>query len=61
VPPQKGAETFEKVIPALSKKFTVYALDYPGHGYSDISKGDYDARFFVHAVEGFLNALDFVT
>jgi pimeloyl-ACP methyl ester carboxylesterase len=51
-------DLFEKVIPALSKEFTVYALDYPGHGYSDIPRGDYDARFFVHAVEGFLNALD---
>lgn len=51
-------DLFEKVIPALSKEFTVFALDYPGHGYSDIPGGDYDARFFVHAVEGFLNALD---
>ncbi len=51
-------DLFEKVIPPLAKEFTVYALDYPGHGYSDIPKGEYDARFFVHAVEGFLNALD---
>jgi len=29
-------DLFEKVIPELSKHFTVYALDYPGHGYSDI-------------------------
>jgi pimeloyl-ACP methyl ester carboxylesterase len=27
-------DLFEKVIPELSKHFTVHALDYPGHGYS---------------------------
>lgn len=32
---------FEKVIPALSKHFTVYALDLPGHGYSTITKTEY--------------------
>ena len=31
-------DLFEKVIPELSKHFTVYALDYPGHGYSDIPR-----------------------
>ena len=51
-------DLFEKVVPELSKHFTVYALDYPGHGYSDIPKARYDAAFFVDAVEGFLNALD---
>ena len=47
-------DLFEKVVPELSKHFTVYALDYPGHGYSDIRKVRYDAAFFVKAVEGFL-------
>jgi pimeloyl-ACP methyl ester carboxylesterase len=51
-------DLFEKVIPDLSKHFAVYALDYPGHGYSDIPKARYDADFFVGAVEGFLDALD---
>ncbi len=51
-------DLFEKVVPALSKHFTVYALDLPGHGYSDIPKANYDAAFFVHAVEGFLDKLD---
>lgn len=51
-------DLFEKVVPGLAKSFTVYALDYPGHGYSDIPKARYDADFFVHSVEGFLNALD---
>lgn len=51
-------DLFEKVVPDLAKYFTVYALDYPGHGYSDIPKAKYDADFFVHSVEGFLDDLD---
>jgi pimeloyl-ACP methyl ester carboxylesterase len=51
-------DLFEKVVPELSKHFTVYALDYPGHGYSDIPSARYDAAFFTRAVEGFLNKLD---
>lgn len=51
-------DLFERVLPGLAKHFTVYALDYPGHGYSDIPKAKYDADFFVSAVEGFLNALE---
>jgi pimeloyl-ACP methyl ester carboxylesterase len=51
-------DLFETVIPELSKHHTVYALDYPGHGYSDIPRARYDASFFVAAVEGFLEAHD---
>src|SRR5262245_18425032 len=51
-------DLFEKVVPELSKHFTVYALDYPGHGYSDIPQAHYDAAFFTKAVEGFLDNLD---
>ena len=29
-------DIFQKVIPELEKDFTVYALDFPGHGFSDI-------------------------
>lgn len=53
-------DLFEKVVPDLAKYFTVYALDYPGHGYSDIPKAKYDADFFVHSVEGFLDHLDLI-
>ena len=49
-------DLFETVIPELSKHCTVYALDYPGHGYSDIPRARYDAPYFVAAVEGFLEA-----
>jgi pimeloyl-ACP methyl ester carboxylesterase len=51
-------DLFHKVIPELRRDFTVYALDYPGHGYSDISNGSYDADFFVKHVNGFLDELD---
>ena len=51
-------DLFEKVVPELSKHFTVYALDYPGHGYSDIPEARYDAAFFTQAAEGFLDRLD---
>jgi pimeloyl-ACP methyl ester carboxylesterase len=51
-------DIFEKLVPLLSKSFTVYALDYPGHGFSDIPKTDYDPDLFVRTVEGFLEKLD---
>jgi pimeloyl-ACP methyl ester carboxylesterase len=51
-------DLFEKVVPDLAATFTVYALDYPGHGYSDIPKARYDADFFVHSVEMFLDRVD---
>jgi pimeloyl-ACP methyl ester carboxylesterase len=50
-------DLFEKIAPELSKHFTLYALDYPGHGYSDIPKTRYDAAFFTGAVEGFFEKL----
>ncbi|MCI0707287.1 MAG: alpha/beta hydrolase [Ignavibacteriae bacterium] len=51
-------DLFHKVIPELARDFTVYVLDYPGHGYSDIPDGSYDADFFVKYVDGFLDELD---
>jgi pimeloyl-ACP methyl ester carboxylesterase len=51
-------DIFQKVIPPQGKRFTVYALDYPGHGYSDIPTVDYKPMLFVGAVTGFLDQLD---
>ncbi len=51
-------DLFEKLIPALARSFTVYALDYPGHGYSEIPDARYDADFFVRSLEAFLEGLD---
>ena len=51
-------DIFQKMIPELSKSFTVYAFDYPGHGWSDIPKTDYTADYFVNSVEKYLEKLD---
>ena len=51
-------DIFEKIVPALARNFTVYALDYPGHGFSDIPKTNYRPELFVAAVEKFLEKLD---
>jgi pimeloyl-ACP methyl ester carboxylesterase len=45
------------VSPPLSRRFRVYALDYPGHGYSDIPTAEYSAEYFVATVAGFLDAV----
>ena len=51
-------DMFQRVVPALAKQFRVYAVDYPGHGYSDIPKTEYTADLFVSSVAGFLTALE---
>jgi pimeloyl-ACP methyl ester carboxylesterase len=51
-------DMFQKVVPELSQRFRVYAMDYPGHGYSDIARADYTADFFVRSVAGFLDQLN---
>jgi pimeloyl-ACP methyl ester carboxylesterase len=51
-------DIFEKLVPLLAQSYTVYALDYPGHGFSDIPSTDYRPELFVNAVEGFLDKLD---
>jgi pimeloyl-ACP methyl ester carboxylesterase len=50
-------DMFQKVFPELAKRYRVYALDYPGHGYSDIPQADYTADFFTTSVARFLDAL----
>ncbi|MFT7460661.1 MAG: pimeloyl-ACP methyl ester carboxylesterase [Planctomycetota bacterium] len=51
-------DIFQKMIPELSQSFTVYAMDYPGHGWSDIPSTDYTADFFVNSVNKFMEELD---
>jgi pimeloyl-ACP methyl ester carboxylesterase len=51
-------DIYQKIIPELSKHFKVYALDYPGHGYSDIPEIEYSPELFIDAVDGFLDKLD---
>jgi pimeloyl-ACP methyl ester carboxylesterase len=50
-------DLFQKVFPELAQRYRVYALDYPGHGYSDIPPADYTADFFTASVAQFLEAL----
>ncbi|MCZ6665896.1 MAG: alpha/beta hydrolase [Gammaproteobacteria bacterium] len=50
-------DLFEKVIPALSEDFTVFAVDYPGHGFSDIPRANYDAEYFSDFVDRMLAGL----
>jgi len=51
-------DMFQRVIPQLAQRFRVYALDYPGHGYSDIPKAKYSSELFVTTVARFLDQLD---
>lgn len=51
-------DMYQRVIPALSEDFRVIALDYPGHGYSDIPDATYDAAFFRRFVTDALAALE---
>lgn len=51
-------DMFQKMIPSLSERFTVYALDYPGHGYSDIPNVEYTPQIFLKYVEEFLDRHD---
>jgi len=51
-------DIFQKVIPALSKDFTVYAFDYPGHGWSDIPDTNYTPDLFNHSVTEFLEKMN---
>jgi pimeloyl-ACP methyl ester carboxylesterase len=51
-------EIFQKVIPALAEHFTVYAYDYPGHGWSDIPTAAYAPEDFYRWTAAFLDSLD---
>jgi len=52
-------EYFRALAPLLSEKFTVYAVDLPGHGHSPIDKSaQFDEPYLRKGVVGFLQALD---
>ena len=52
------ASVIDEVAEQISGASAVYAVDYPGHGYSDIPRARYDAKFFADFVEAFLEAVD---
>lgn len=51
-------DMYQKVIPELSQHFEVYALDYPGHSFSDIPEVNYTPELFINSVSGFLDQLE---
>lgn len=51
-------DIFQGLIPELSKRYTVYAVDYPGHGWSDIPDAQYHPDDFYSWVEKFLTKAD---
>jgi len=50
-------DIFQKVIPELAAQFTVYACDYPGHGWSDVPRAAYAPEDFYRWTGAFLDAL----
>jgi|ERR1700686_84270 pimeloyl-ACP methyl ester carboxylesterase len=51
-------EVFQRIIPKLAGQFTVYAVDYPGHGWSEIPKAEYSPEDFYQWTEKFLETVD---
>lgn len=50
---------FQAVIPELTKHYTVYAVDLPGHGRSSIdTKVNYDEPYMRKTIVGFIEQLD---
>ncbi|WP_148211663.1 alpha/beta fold hydrolase [Zunongwangia profunda] len=49
--------TWRKVIPILSKKYRVIALDLPGLGYSDPTT-NYDSKFIANKIHHFLTKME---
>jgi pimeloyl-ACP methyl ester carboxylesterase len=50
-------DIFQKIIGELAERFTVYAYDYPGHGWSDIPPADYAPEDFYRWTAALLEAL----
>ena len=51
-------DMFQKMIPSLSERFSVYTFDFPGHGYSDIPNTEYTPQFFLKYTEKFMEELN---
>jgi pimeloyl-ACP methyl ester carboxylesterase len=50
-------DIFQTLVPYLQGRFTVYALDYPGHGWSDITTDDYAPEDFYRWTSAFLDCM----
>jgi pimeloyl-ACP methyl ester carboxylesterase len=51
-------DIFQGMIPQLARRFTVYAYDYPGHGWSDIPQAKYAPEDFYTWTAAVLDKLD---
>ena len=51
-------DIFQGMIPQLARRFTTYAYDYPGHGWSDIPDAGYAPEDFYKWTAAFLDKLD---
>ena len=52
-------EYFRALVPLLAEKFTVYAVDLPGHGFSSVdTTKDYDEPYLRSGIIDFLKLLD---
>jgi pimeloyl-ACP methyl ester carboxylesterase len=51
-------DMFQRMIPALAQHYRVYALDHPGHGFSDIPDVAYTPEFFATTAAHALDQLD---
>src|SRR5712664_2220437 len=51
-------EYFDRVVPALTGRYTVYAVDLPGHGDSSILPVEYTETLFRESLREFLDRLD---
>lgn len=51
-------DIFQRIIPVLARQCTVYACDFPGHGWSDIPEADCAPEDFYRWTGAFLDVLD---
>jgi pimeloyl-ACP methyl ester carboxylesterase len=51
------ADYYYKLIPLLKNNYTVYAIDLPGHGYSDLKIDSYTEEYFRRISKEFLKSL----
>jgi pimeloyl-ACP methyl ester carboxylesterase len=49
---------FQKLVPLLQDRYTVYVVDLPGHGQSTIGRADYTEKLFRDAIVQFIGRLD---
>ena len=52
-------EYFRDLVPRLADRYTIYAVDMPGHGHSPIDRSaSFEEPYFRHAIVSFIERLD---